>query len=75
MAGVRGRGALLGVVLTAPVVAALEARLRAAGFRANAVAPDVLRLAPSLVLTDAQVDAFVAALPAALDAAPHENGR
>src|ERR671917_232820 len=47
----------------------LETRLREAGFLANAVAPDVLRLAPSLVLTDAQVDAFVAALPAALDAA------
>jgi acetylornithine aminotransferase len=35
----------------------------------------VLRLAPSLVLTDAQVDAFVPALPAALDAALHENGQ
>ena len=69
VAGVRGRGALLGVVLTAPVAGALEARLREAGFLANAVAPDVLRLAPSLVVTDAQVDAFVAALPAALDAA------
>jgi acetylornithine/N-succinyldiaminopimelate aminotransferase len=67
--GVRGRGALLGVVLTAPVAAALEANLRAAGFLTNAVAGDVLRLAPPLVLTDAQVDAFVAALPAALDAA------
>jgi acetylornithine aminotransferase len=69
IAGVRGRGALLGVVLTAPVAGALEAALREAGFLANAVAPDVLRLAPSLVLTDAQVDAFVAALPAALDTA------
>jgi acetylornithine aminotransferase len=69
VAGVRGRGALLGVVLSAPVAGELEARLRAAGFLANAVAPDVLRLAPSLVLTDAQVDAFVAALPATLDAA------
>ena len=48
---------------------ALEAQLRAAGFLTNAVAPGVLRLAPPLVLTDAQVDAFVAALPAALDAA------
>jgi acetylornithine aminotransferase len=67
VSGVRGRGALLGVVLTAPVAAELEARLRDAGFLANAVAPDVLRLAPSLVLSDAQVDAFVAALPAALD--------
>jgi acetylornithine aminotransferase len=67
VSGVRGRGALLGVVLTAPVAGELEARLRDAGFLANAVAPDVLRLAPSLVLTDAQVDAFVAALPGALD--------
>jgi acetylornithine/N-succinyldiaminopimelate aminotransferase len=69
ISGVRGKGALLGVVLTAPVAGALEARLRAAGFLTNAVAPDVLRLAPSLVLTNAQVDAFVAALPAPLDAA------
>ena len=33
----------------------------------------VLRLAPPLVLTDAQIDAFVAALPAALDAALQES--
>jgi acetylornithine aminotransferase len=67
--GVRGRGALLGVVLSAPVAGALEAALRTAGYLTNAVAPDVLRLAPPLVLADAQVDAFVAALPTALDAA------
>jgi acetylornithine aminotransferase len=70
---VRGRGALLGVVLTAPVAAAVEAQLRAAGFLTNAVAPDVVRLAPSLVLSDAQIDAFVAALPGALDAATAEQ--
>ncbi|MGY1745943.1 acetylornithine transaminase [Blastococcus sp. SYSU D00695] len=69
VAGVRGRGALLGVVLTAPVAAATETALRDAGFLVNAVAPDVVRLAPSLVVTDAQVDAFVAALPGALDVA------
>jgi acetylornithine/N-succinyldiaminopimelate aminotransferase len=67
IAGVRGRGALLGVVLTAPVAAGLEAALRSAGFLTNAVAADVVRLAPPLVVTDAQVDAFVAALPGALD--------
>jgi acetylornithine aminotransferase len=67
--GVRGSGALLGVVLTAPAAAALETSLRSAGFLTNAVAPDVLRLAPPLVLTDRQVDAFVQALPSALDAA------
>jgi acetylornithine aminotransferase len=65
--GVRGSGALLGVVLSAPAAAALEASLRSAGFLTNAVAPDVLRLAPPLVLTDRQVDGFVAALPSALD--------
>jgi acetylornithine aminotransferase len=68
ISAVRGRGALLGVVLTADVAGALEENLRATGFLTNAVAPGVLRLAPPLVLTDAQVDAFVAALPAALDA-------
>jgi acetylornithine/N-succinyldiaminopimelate aminotransferase len=67
ISGVRGKGALLGVVLTADVAGALETQLRTAGFLTNAVAPGVLRLAPPLVLTDAQVDAFVAALPAALD--------
>jgi acetylornithine aminotransferase len=71
---VRGRGALLGVVLTSPVAGHVEEHLRAAGFLTNAVAPDVVRLAPSLVLTDAQVDAFVAALPAALDAALEGSG-
>ncbi|WNV77569.1 acetylornithine transaminase [Geodermatophilus sp. DSM 44513] len=69
VSGVRGKGALLGVVLTAPVAGALEALLREAGFFTNAVAPGVLRLAPSLVVTDAQVDTFLAALPAALDTA------
>jgi acetylornithine/N-succinyldiaminopimelate aminotransferase len=72
VSAVRGRGALLGVVLTAPVAAAAEAQLRAAGFLTNAVAPDVVRLAPPLVVTDAQIDAFVAALPAALDASLQE---
>ncbi len=75
IAGVRGRGALLGVVLTAPVAAAVEARLRAAGFLTNGVAADVVRLAPPLVVTDAQLDSFVAALPGALDAALQEAGR
>jgi acetylornithine/N-succinyldiaminopimelate aminotransferase len=73
ISAVRGRGALLGVVLTADVAAALEVQLRTAGFLTNAVAPNVLRLAPPLVLTDAQVDAFVAALPAALDASMEKN--
>ena len=69
VASVRGVGLWLGVVLTAPLAAAAEVAARAAGFLVNAPAPDVLRLAPPLVLTEAQVDAFLAALPEVLDAA------
>ena len=66
---VRGRGLLLGVVLTAPKAKAVEAAARDAGFLVNAAAPDVVRLAPPLILTEAQVDSFVAALPGILDTA------
>ena len=71
---VRGAGLLLGIVLCQDRAAAVEAQLRSAGFLVNAVTPRVLRLAPPLVLTDVQADAFVAALPAALDAVLAENG-
>ncbi|GIJ42136.1 acetylornithine transaminase [Micromonospora andamanensis] len=66
--GVRGAGLLLGVTLTAPVSAALAGALRDAGFLVNPIQPDVIRLAPPLILTAAQADAFLAALPAALAA-------
>ena len=65
---VRGLGLWLGIVLTEPVAVAAEEGLRAAGFLVNAAAPGVLRLAPPLVVTPAQVDAFVAALDSVLDA-------
>jgi acetylornithine/N-succinyldiaminopimelate aminotransferase len=67
--GVRGAGLLLGVVLAAPVAGAVSNALTDAGFLANAVQPDVLRLAPPLILTTEQADAFLAALPAALSEA------
>lgn len=35
----------------------------------NAAAPDVIRLAPPLIIAEAQLDGFVAALPAILDRA------
>ncbi|MFZ2511911.1 MAG: acetylornithine transaminase [Gordonia sp. (in: high G+C Gram-positive bacteria)] len=66
---VRGDGLLLGVVLNAPISKETEAAARAAGFLINAPAPDVLRLAPPLILSQEQADGFVAALPAILDAA------
>ena len=60
---VRGRGLLRGIVLTAPHGKAVETAARDAGFLVNAATPDVIRLAPPLVVTDAQVDAFLTALP------------
>ncbi|WP_446219858.1 acetylornithine transaminase [Micromonospora sp. IBHARD004] len=69
VAEVRGAGLLLGVVLTEPVSGAAATALREAGFLVNPVQPGVVRLAPPLILTAAQADAFLAALPAALDAA------
>ncbi|MEU3454334.1 acetylornithine transaminase [Micromonospora sp. NPDC006766] len=69
VAEVRGAGLLLGVVLAEPVSAAVTTALRDAGFLVNPVQPDVVRLAPPLILTPDQADAFLAALPAALDAA------
>jgi acetylornithine/N-succinyldiaminopimelate aminotransferase len=43
-----------------------------AGFIVNAVAPDALRLAPPLVLSAAQADTVIEALPWALDRAHRE---
>jgi acetylornithine aminotransferase len=59
---------MLGIVLTAPVAAEVETAAREHGFLVNAVAPDVVRLVPPLVLTDTQADSFVSALPEILDA-------
>ena len=66
---VRGRGLLRGVVLTAPHAKAVETAARDAGFLVNAAAPDVVRLAPPLIITEEQVASFLAGLPAILDTA------
>ena len=61
VSGVRGAGLLLGVVLTEPVSGELAGKLRDKGFLVNAVQPDAIRLAPPLILTSEQAEAFVAA--------------
>ena len=68
IAEVRGSGLLLGVVLTQPVAKAVEEYLRQAGVLVNAAQPDVIRLAPPLILSEADADEFLALLPAALAA-------
>ena len=66
---VRGRGLLCGIALTSPTAKEVEAAARAAGFLVNAAAPDVVRLAPALIITEHQLDTFVTALPGILDTA------
>ncbi|WP_041560033.1 acetylornithine transaminase [Nocardia farcinica] len=66
---VRGAGLLLGIVLTDNVSGEVEARAREAGYLVNAPKPNIVRLAPPLVLTETQADNFVVDLPAILDGA------
>ena len=66
---VRGRGLLRGVVLRAETAKPVESAARDAGFLVNAAAPDVIRLAPPLVITEGQIDDFLTALPTVLDKA------
>ncbi len=69
LSGHRGLGLWRALVLTQPVSGPVETAARNAGFLVNAVRPDVIRLAPPLILTADEADSFVHALPAILDAA------
>jgi acetylornithine/N-succinyldiaminopimelate aminotransferase len=64
--GVRGRGLLLGLELTAPVAAEVVAACRDRFLVVNAVAPDVVRLAPPLTVSREEIDVALAAIDASL---------
>ena len=64
--GVRGSGLWLAAVLTAEAAPAVNAAAQARGFLVNAVQPDAVRLAPPLILTRAEAEEFIVALPAIL---------
>ena len=66
---VRGAGLLIGLDLSEARSAEVTAAALDAGFIINNPTPERIRLAPPLVLTDADADAFLAAWPAILDAA------
>jgi acetylornithine aminotransferase len=68
--GVRGRGLLRGVVLADPIAPAVAEAALDAGFVVNAPRPNVLRLAPPLIIPDAEIDRFVAALATLLGTPP-----
>ena len=69
LAGVRGSGLWLAAVLTEPAAGDVVTAAREAGFLVNAVQPDAVRVAPPLILTQAEAAEFVTALPAILTAA------
>jgi acetylornithine/N-succinyldiaminopimelate aminotransferase len=66
VSAVRGLGLLLGVELAAGEAKAMAARLLADGLVVNAVTDTALRLAPSLLVTDDEIDEAVALIAAAL---------
>ncbi|PJN39793.1 acetylornithine aminotransferase [Streptomyces sp. CB02959] len=66
---VRGAGLLLGIVLTGPLAPQVQQAAQDAGLLVNAVAPDVIRLAPPLIVSDEQVETFLQKLPGVLKTA------
>jgi acetylornithine aminotransferase len=68
VAGHRGAGLWRALVLSDAKAAAVEKAAREQGLLVNAVKPDVIRLAPPLVLTASDVDDAVPILAAALEA-------
>lgn len=64
--GVRGRGLLLGVTLTEPVAKEIVAKALELGLIINAPRPDVVRVAPPLIIGDAQVEEFLSLFSEAL---------
>ncbi|MBO0894345.1 MAG: acetylornithine transaminase [Acidimicrobiales bacterium] len=64
---VRGLGLLLGAVLTRPLAQEVAASAMASGLIVNAVAADVVRLSPSLLVTDEEIDQATAILGKVLE--------
>ncbi|MEU8826874.1 acetylornithine transaminase [Streptomyces sp. NPDC048636] len=71
---VRGAGLLLGIVLTESLAPQVQQAAQDAGLLVNSVAPDVVRLAPPLVVADGEIDTFLRGLPAVLDAVHEGHG-
>ena len=68
-AGVRGRGLLQALVLSEPRAADVADAALQDGLVINAVAPDAIRLAPALLINDADLDVLTKRLEPALRAA------
>lgn len=66
VAGARGAGLWRALALSADRAVAVESAARSRGLLVNAVRPDAIRLAPPLILTEAEVDEAVPLLAAAV---------
>jgi acetylornithine/N-succinyldiaminopimelate aminotransferase len=71
---VRGLGLLLGVVLSGPFAADVVSRCREERVIVNAVAPDVIRLAPPLTISPGEVEEALSRLGGAIVAAAQAAG-
>jgi acetylornithine aminotransferase len=69
--GTRGSGLWRALALNAERAPAVETAARSRGLLVNAVKPDTIRLAPPLILTEAEVDEAMPLLSAALEDAAH----
>ncbi|HET8896830.1 MAG TPA: aminotransferase class III-fold pyridoxal phosphate-dependent enzyme, partial [Protaetiibacter sp.] len=67
--GVRGRGLLIGVGLSAPAAGRVVAEAMRGGLIVNAANDSTIRLAPPLIIGDRDVDEFITRFAGALDAA------
>ncbi|MGW2649921.1 acetylornithine transaminase [Streptomyces sp. NPDC001393] len=63
---VRGAGLLLGIALHGNLAARVQQAAQDRGLLVNAVTPDVVRLAPPLIVSDREVDTFLDGFRAAL---------
>jgi acetylornithine/N-succinyldiaminopimelate aminotransferase len=63
---VRGAGLLVGVVLRGNLAARVQQAAQDRGLLVNAAVPDVIRLAPPLIVSDREVDTFLDGFGAAL---------
>jgi acetylornithine aminotransferase len=71
---VRGTGLLIGVGLTGPVGPAVNAAALERGLIINAPNESSLRIAPPLIVSDAEIDEFVSILAQSLAAVAAEQG-
>lgn len=76
VAGVRGKGLLIGVALTEPVAGAVVAAAQERGLIVNAANPETVRIAPALTIGDAEIAEFRELFAATLaDVAQTHSGK